>query len=124
MHIMDQIELALDDNRKKKRQNRYNYTILQIRILKSIFEDTQYPTQYDILEISKSLGIPTDKISIWFQNKRSRSPKSAGIMKMKRSQEQSKGRGKKKLTRTILEKLNRIHPRQIPYSNPRDCASD
>ncbi|KAL4226549.1 Homeodomain [Mactra antiquata] len=55
-----------------KKKARTNYTNDQVQALLKIFHENPYPDSEMMENIGKDLGIPENKIKIWFQNKRAR----------------------------------------------------
>ena len=60
-------------NHQARRRRRTHFTSAQISELEGIFERIPYPGASIRNTISSNLGIPEDRIKVWFQNKRARS---------------------------------------------------
>ncbi|KAK6176245.1 hypothetical protein SNE40_014563 [Patella caerulea] len=65
------------DDKQKKRggiqpRNRTKYSASQLHALETLFLVSQYPDSTTVEELGTSLGVSIERISIWFQNRRSK----------------------------------------------------
>ncbi|XP_060578650.1 homeobox protein DLL-1-like [Ruditapes philippinarum] len=68
----DPITSPENNEEQPKKKARTNYTNEQVQTLLKIFHENPYPDSEHMETIGKDLGIPENKIKIWFQNKRAR----------------------------------------------------
>ncbi|XP_012331731.2 rhox homeobox family member 1 [Aotus nancymaae] len=54
------------------RIRRKRFTRLQVQELESVFEFTQYPDVPTRRELADAIGVPENKVRVWFKNKRAR----------------------------------------------------
>ncbi|XP_050412833.2 homeobox protein ceh-37 [Patella vulgata] len=71
------VKSSPEEKNTKKRggiqpRSRTKYTVSQLQAMENIFFTTQYPDSCAIEDLSKSLGVSIERISIWFQNRRSK----------------------------------------------------
>ncbi|KAK6176246.1 hypothetical protein SNE40_014564 [Patella caerulea] len=71
------VKTSPEEKNSKKRggiqpRSRTKYTASQLQAMENIFFTTQYPDSYAIEDLGKSLGVSVERISIWFQNRRSK----------------------------------------------------
>ncbi|KAK3102448.1 hypothetical protein FSP39_011429 [Pinctada imbricata] len=55
-----------------RNKNRIKYTTQQLELLDSVFATQQYPDSATLDDLSDKLNVTIDKVSIWFQNRRSK----------------------------------------------------
>lgn len=61
-----------------KRRSRQNFSANQVRQLEAVFEQsTHYPDWSSLLDISKKLKLPPERIQVWFQNRRAKFRRNA-----------------------------------------------
>ncbi|CAF2712615.1 unnamed protein product [Rotaria sp. Silwood2] len=68
-------EKPLDDNKPRLpyvKRTRIQYTLQQLHILETAFQNNHYPEVTIVDHLAEVLGVRHEKISIWFQNRRSR----------------------------------------------------
>ncbi|XP_071096113.1 homeobox protein prophet of Pit-1-like [Haliotis cracherodii] len=65
------------DNKRVQPRNRIKYTAGQLRQLECVFMSSQYPDSCTLEELSNTLSINTERLSIWFQNRRSKFKRQA-----------------------------------------------
>lgn len=71
------VQQSLSQNQSKfKRRSRTTYSKSQLDALESTFEQTHYPDIRTVDELSLKLKLSTERISIWFQNRRARFKKA------------------------------------------------
>ncbi|KAK3609537.1 hypothetical protein CHS0354_007341 [Potamilus streckersoni] len=56
----------------KRQRSRTKYTEAQIQFLERVFQQTQYPDSPMLEELSVKLEVAAERLSIWFQNRRSK----------------------------------------------------
>nr|CAD2124908.1 unnamed protein product [Meloidogyne enterolobii] len=62
-----------EEETKSKRRTRMNFSEEQICYLEDFFGNTShYPDSYQKEEIARRLNITMDRITVWFQNRRSK----------------------------------------------------
>ncbi|XP_057425696.1 homeobox-leucine zipper protein ANTHOCYANINLESS 2-like [Lotus japonicus] len=61
---------AGDDQQQNKKKKYHRHTRQQIKELEALFNETPHPDEEQRLDISKKLGLETDNVKFWFQNKR------------------------------------------------------
>nr|XP_028584359.1 double homeobox protein 4C-like [Podarcis muralis] len=61
------------------RRKRTVFTPAQIELLKKSFEENQYPGYQTREALARCIGIEEDRVHIWFQNRRARTPKRIRI---------------------------------------------
>ncbi|CAI4220865.1 unnamed protein product [Auanema sp. JU1783] len=61
-----------EENLGRKRRCRTNFTEAQSVYLEQTFQDSHYPDQATKKILSERLGIPEDRITVWFQNRRAK----------------------------------------------------
>ncbi|CAF0802778.1 unnamed protein product [Didymodactylos carnosus] len=74
------MEQELSENKPNiiyKKRSRIQYTQQQLHILESTFQLHHYPTVDIVDNLADGLKLPTQKISVWFQNRRSRMKKES-----------------------------------------------
>lgn len=82
-HIVLEGSNTSQEKRNKKREvkireisrnrTRQNFSLNQTRILEEVFDDnTHYPDYHQIKSLSKRLKISTERIQVWFQNRRAK----------------------------------------------------
>lgn len=55
-----------------RRRMRTNFNDAQTALLENTFSDTHYPDQHAKRDIALALDIPVDRVTVWFQNRRSK----------------------------------------------------
>ncbi|XP_053244151.1 homeobox protein prophet of Pit-1-like [Podarcis raffonei] len=60
------------------RRKRTVFTPAQIELLKKAFEENQYPGYETREALARCIGVEEDRVHIWFQNRRARTPKRIG----------------------------------------------
>ncbi|XP_053377973.1 homeobox protein orthopedia-like [Mercenaria mercenaria] len=68
----DPVTSPENNEEQPKKKARTNYTNEQVQKLLKIFHENPYPDSEMMETIGKDLGVPENKIKIWFQNKRAR----------------------------------------------------
>ncbi|CAF0798367.1 unnamed protein product [Didymodactylos carnosus] len=71
-----------------KKRSRIQYTQQQLHILESTFQLHHYPTVDIVDNLAEGLKLQTQKISVWFQNRRSRMKKESKHAKISNIQHQ------------------------------------
>ncbi|ESO95746.1 hypothetical protein LOTGIDRAFT_160291 [Lottia gigantea] len=70
------VKTSLEEKPKKRGgiqpRNRTKYTAAQLNTMESLFLVSQYPDSQALEELAKSLAVTVERISIWFQNRRSK----------------------------------------------------
>nr|XP_028584357.1 homeobox protein Mix.2-like [Podarcis muralis] len=61
------------------RRKRTVFTPVQIELLKKEFEENQYPGYETREALARCIGVEEDRVHIWFQNRRARTPKRIRI---------------------------------------------
>ncbi|CAI5774353.1 homeobox 4C-like [Podarcis lilfordi] len=61
-----------------ERRKRTVFTPAQIELLKKEFEENQYPGYETREALARCIGIEEDRVHVWFQNRRARTPKRIG----------------------------------------------
>lgn len=62
-----------DASKSNKRRNRHTFSPKQITMLESIFDlSTHYPDTGTLVNLSKKLKLPIERIQVWFQNRRAK----------------------------------------------------
>ncbi|CAF1623255.1 unnamed protein product [Didymodactylos carnosus] len=69
-------------NTMYKKRSRIQYTKQQLDILESTFQLHHYPTVDMVDNTAERLTLPTEKISVWFQNRRSKLKKELKYSKV------------------------------------------
>ena len=62
-----------------KRGSRQTYQKTQIKKLEAFFSENHYPQKEDRARLAKELGLETNKVKVWFQNRRSKWKKEKKI---------------------------------------------
>ncbi|KAI0983264.1 hypothetical protein GJ496_010404 [Pomphorhynchus laevis] len=57
---------------KKIRRNRTIFSSSQLSILEESFADAHYPNTRERAELAEKIGVPDDRIQVWFQNRRAK----------------------------------------------------
>lgn len=86
-----------------KRRSRTTYTKTQLDVLESTFQKTHYPEIRVVDDLSSMLNLSTERISIWFQNRRARFKKARKL----ETQE----------NRMSMENINQVLSNSYNYSN-------
>lgn len=74
--ISPELSLEIDASKNRfKRRSRTTFTKHQIDILETTFQKTHYPDLSVVDRLSQVLHLATERISIWFQNRRARHKK-------------------------------------------------
>lgn len=69
-------EMSNANSSRYRRRSRTTYSKSQLDVLESTFQKTHYPEIRLVDDLSSTLNLSTERISIWFQNRRARFKKS------------------------------------------------